>query len=73
MDADDAMASLRSEFALNEGEIYLDGNSLGPVSHAVRRRVLDVLDTEWAKGQVRSWGDAGWMGEPTRLGDRIAR
>ena len=72
MDANDPMAPLRSEFTLNEGEIYLDGNSLGPVSDAVRRRVRDVIDTEWAKGQVRSWGDADWMGAPTRLGDKIA-
>ena len=72
MDAGDALASLRSHFTLNEGEIYLDGNSLGPISNAVRRRVHEVIDTEWAKGQVRSWGDADWMGAPTRLGDRIA-
>jgi kynureninase len=72
MDANDVMAPLRSEFTLNEGEIYLDGNSLGPVSNATRRRVRDVIDTEWAKGQVRSWGDADWMGAPTRLGDQIA-
>jgi len=72
MDASDALAPLRSEFSLNEGEIYLDGNSLGPVSAAVRRRVHEVLDSEWGKGQVRSWGEAGWMDEPTRLGNRIA-
>jgi kynureninase len=72
LDINDELAPLRSEFSLNEGEIYLDGNSLGPVSKAVRRRVADVVEREWAVGQVRSWGDAGWMGEPTRLGDRIA-
>jgi kynureninase len=72
MDANDPMAPLRSEFTLNEGEIYLDGNSLGPVSDAVRRRVREVIDSEWAKGQVRSWGDADWMGAPTRLGNQIA-
>ena len=72
MDANDPMAPLRSEFTLNEGEIYLDGNSLGPVSDAARRRVREVIDSEWAKGQVRSWGDADWMGAPTRLGNQIA-
>ena len=68
----DALAPLRKEFSLNDGEIYLDGNSLGPVSASVRRRVNDVLDDEWGRGLVRSWGDAGWMAMPTRLGDRIA-
>jgi kynureninase len=72
MDGLDALAPLREEFTLNEGEIYLDGNSLGPVSTAVRRRVNEVIDDEWGRGLVRSWNDAGWMGEPTRLGDRIA-
>jgi len=72
MDDADALAPLRDSFSLNEGEIYLDGNSLGPVSTSVRRRVNEVLDVEWGQGLVRSWNDAGWMAEPTRLGDRVA-
>jgi kynureninase len=72
LDESDVLAPLRQEFSLNDGEIYLDGNSLGPVSTAVRRRVNEVIDVEWGRGLVRSWNDAGWMGEPTRLGDRIA-
>ena len=72
LDDADALAPLRKEFNLNDGEIYLDGNSLGPVSASVRRRVNEVLDDEWGQGLVRSWGDAGWMAMPTRLGDRIA-
>ena len=72
LDENDVLAPLRAEFTLNEGEIYLDGNSLGPVSSSVRRRVNEVIDDEWGRGLVRSWNDAGWMGEPTRLGDRIA-
>ena len=50
MDARDELAIFRKEFTLNEGEIYLDGNSLGPVCDAARRRVREVLDVEWAKG-----------------------
>ena len=72
LDDADALAPLRKEFSLNDGEIYLDGNSLGPVSTSVGRRVNEVLDDEWGRGLVRSWGDAGWMAMPTRLGDRIA-
>lgn len=72
LDTLDAMAPLREEFTLNDHEIYLDGNSLGPVSKSVRRRVNEVLDDEWGRGLVRSWNDAGWMAEPTRLGDRLA-
>ena len=72
LDASDPFAGLRDEFLLREGEIYLDGNSLGPVSKSVQRRVAEVIDTEWAQGLVRSWNAAGWMDAPLRLGHRLA-
>ena len=72
LDASDELSSVRDEFRLNEGEIYLDGNSLGPVTESTSRRVNEVINTEWAHGLVRSWNSAGWMAEPTRLGDRVA-
>jgi kynureninase len=72
LDVDDALASMRDDFSLNDGEIYLDGNSLGPVSKAVGQRVNGVLNNDWAVGMVRSWNDAGWMELPTKLGDRVA-
>jgi kynureninase len=72
LDEADKLAPLRDEFILNEREIYLDGNSLGPVSRAAVTRVNEVLNDEWAKGLVRSWNAAGWMAMPTRLGDRLA-
>jgi kynureninase len=68
----DELGSLRNEFRLNPDEIYLDGNSLGPVSEASSRRVREVIDDEWARGLVRSWNTAGWMDEPTMLGDKLA-
>ncbi len=72
LDEGDELADLRQEFTLNEDEIYLDGNSLGPVSRAVRTRVNEVIDNEWGHGLVRSWNSAGWMAAPTRIGDRLA-
>ena len=72
LDEQDRLGELRNEFELNDGEIYLDGNSLGPISSSVRTKVNNVLDAEWAKGLVRSWNAAGWMAMPTRLGDRVA-
>jgi kynureninase len=72
LDLEDELAPLRNEFLLNYDEIYLDGNSLGPVSRAVSSRVNDVLDLQWGKQLVRGWNDAGWMATPTRLGDRLA-
>jgi kynureninase len=73
LDLEDELAPLRNEFLLNYDEIYLDGNSLGPVSRTVSTRVNEVLDHEWGKQLVRGWNDAGWMALPTRLGDRLAR
>ncbi len=71
-DEDDELAPLREWFTLPEGVVYLDGNSLGPVSRGARRRVDEVLDHEWATGLVRSWSSAGWMAMPSRLGDQLA-
>ena len=72
LDATDSLAPLREEFNLNEGEIYLDGNSLGPVSRSAVSRVNDVMNRQWAKDLVRGWNDDSWMALPTQLGDRIA-
>jgi kynureninase len=71
LDANDEISSLRDEFVLADSMIYLDGNSLGPVSKAVRSRVSETIDKEWAQGLVRGWG-LGWMDAPTRLGNRLA-
>ena len=72
MDERDALSFMRQEFELVEGEIYLDGNSLGPVTKATKSRVNDVLNNQWQTGLVRSWNSAGWMDMPLRLGDRVA-
>jgi kynureninase len=72
LDLEDSLAPLRNEFLLNYDEIYLDGNSLGPLSRGASTRVNEVLESQWSKLLVRGWNDAGWMAMPTRLGDRIA-
>ena len=72
LDDQDELAPLRAHFTIGEGMLYLDGNSLGPVSDAVRVRVSETIEHEWAQGLVRSWGSAGWMAAPARVGDRVA-
>ena len=71
MDVVDELARVRDEFILDDSLIYLDGNSLGPVSKAARSKVSAVMDEQWAKSLVRGWGE-GWMDAPTRLGNRVA-
>ena len=72
LDRTDPLASRRGAFVLDEGRIYLDGNSLGPLTHAARRRVQEVLDHEWGHDLVAGWNLRGWMDLPVRLGARIA-
>lgn len=72
LDRQDELASFRDEFQLNEGQIYLVGNSLGAQPRAAARRAAEVVEQEWGRDQVRSWNTAGWFDMPLRLGDRIA-
>jgi len=72
LDAGDRLASCRDRFALPEGLIYLDGNSLGPLPRGVPERLHRVVHDEWGDGLVRSWNAAGWIDLPARVGARIA-
>ena len=65
---------LRKEaFRLPEGLVYLDGNSLGPLPHSAATRVADVVQSEWGQLLIKGWNAAGWMEQPSRVGDRIGR
>ncbi|HEX3791105.1 MAG TPA: kynureninase [Pseudonocardiaceae bacterium] len=73
LDQADPLASTRARFALPEGVVYLDGNSLGAlpvgVPEALRRAAVD----QWGAHLVRAWHQDGWWDAPLRVGDRIAR
>jgi len=73
MDAADPIAHLRNRFALPEGDIYLDGNSLGALPHGVMERLEIAVKKEWGEGLIRSWNDADWYPAPQRAGTAIAR
>ncbi|MCZ8154119.1 MAG: kynureninase [Rhodobacteraceae bacterium] len=63
----------RAAFDLPEGIIYLDGNSLGPLPKAAAARVARTVTEEWGNMLITGWNKAGWMDQPARIGDRIAR
>lgn len=63
----------RTRFDLPDGVIYLDGNSLGPLPVGVADRVARTLTAEWGGQLIRGWNSAGWMVQPRRVGDRVAR
>jgi len=72
-DAADPLAPFRARFALPEGIIYLDGNSLGALPRQTAVRLKTVIEQEWGEGLIRSWNDRDWVSAPQRVGAKIAR
>ena len=63
----------KSQFHLPDGMIYLDGNSLGPLPRSARDSVAQMITDEWGEMLITGWNRAGWMAQPTEIGNRIAR
>lgn len=59
-------------FDLPADVIYLNGNSLGPLTHASKFAVERAVTAEWRQELIRAWNSAGWMDQPGRVGDLIA-
>ncbi len=59
-------------FAVPDGLIYLDGNSLGPLPKSVPGHVNKMMLDEWGIQLIRGWNEADWMGQPARVGNLIA-
>ncbi len=77
LDHADPLDGYRERFAVPDGVIYLDGNSLGALPAATPARLAQVVRGEWGEGLIRSWnpdgnGGAGWIDLPQRLGAKIA-
>ena len=68
-----SIADYRSQFALPDGVVYLDGNSLGVLPKAAIAAVQKTVEEEWGNGLIRSWNTADWVNAPRRCGDKIAR
>ena len=68
----DPIAHARARFALPEGVIYLDGNSLGALPRATAAAVGGVMAGQWGQDLISSWNRHDWIGLPQRLGARIA-
>ncbi|MEM1183012.1 MAG: kynureninase [Acidobacteriota bacterium] len=72
LDLDDPLGGLRDQFALPEGTLYFDGNSLGPVTHGVVQAMRRVTEEQWGRDLISSWNTHGWIDWPERLGAKIA-
>jgi kynureninase len=71
LDASDPLAGYRERFAFEDPSLaYLNGNSLGALPKATRDRLMEVIQTEWGTGLVRSW--EYWVDRPQQAGDAVA-
>ncbi len=73
LDRADALRPFRERFALPEGVIYLDGNSLGALPKATAARIREVIETEWGNDLIRSWNRHGWIDMQAKVGAKIGR
>ena len=73
LDNADPLRPFRDRFALPEGVIYLDGNSLGALPKATPARLRDVIEAEWGRNLIRSWNGHGWIDMQAAIGAKIGR
>ena len=73
LDLNDPLRSLRQQFELPHGLIYLDGNSLGVLPRTTAPRVAQAVTHEWGHDLIKSWNTAGWFKLPQQVGDKIGR
>ena len=72
LDAADPLAFARERFALPEGVIYLDGNSLGALPAATAGRLREVTERQWGADLIASWNVHGWIDWPARIAAKLA-
>ena len=72
LDAADPLTAVRARFALPDGVIYLDGNSLGALPLATSAAVANVVERQWGEHLITSWNRHGWIDAPFTLGAKLA-
>jgi kynureninase len=71
-DAADSLGTCRERFALPDGVVYLNGNSLGALPKDAPARVARTVEAEWGATLIGAWNKHGWIDMPQRIGARIA-
>ena len=72
LDAADPLRSARERFAVPDGVIYLDGNSLGALPKGTSTHLADVVERQWGEDLITSWNKHGWIDWPTRVAPKLA-
>jgi len=72
-DTADPLAAHRRYFELPANTIYLNGNSLGPLTTASKYRVREVVESQWGNDLISSWNKHQWIDLPLTVGEKIAQ
>jgi kynureninase len=72
LDESDPLASARERFALPEGVIYLDGNSLGALPMAAPAALAKTAERQWGDDLIASWNKHGWIDWPATIAAKLA-
>lgn len=71
LDRKDPLHSIKNRFLIPEGTLYMNGNSLGPLSIDAKSRMEKTISDEWGNELIKGWNTAGWYDMPKRIGDKI--
>lgn len=73
LDRSDVLARFRKGFRLPKGEVYLDGNSLGPLCHRAKA-TLDAAVTSWETRGIGGWleSESPWFDLTDRVSALLA-
>ncbi len=73
LDESDPFKKYRSEFFLQEDQIYMDGNSLGLMSKRAEKSLLDMMDS-WKTLGIDGWteGSHPWFYFSEQLSEKMA-
>ncbi|RTE85809.1 MULTISPECIES: kynureninase [Gammaproteobacteria] len=73
LDREDPLFELRHLFHIPAQTVYLDGNSLGPLSYSAQERIAQTTQQEWGNDLIASWNKHSWISKPQQVGDRIGK
>ena len=72
LDVVDPLRGLRARFALPQGVIYLDGNSLGALPTTTAKRMAETIERQWGEDLIASWNKHHWIDAATRVAAKLA-
>jgi len=73
LDQSDPLSAKRGEFLIPADIIYLNGNSLGPLTKNSQQRAQEVVQEQWGKDLIASWNTHAWIDLPFTAGEKIAK